>query len=68
MALFRQDKRPEARQLLAETSAKMTPLPTDPKKPLAGGAKDNVLIHWLAHREATALIGAETTPAAAPKP
>ena len=68
MALFRQDKQSEARQLLAETAAKMTPLPADPKDPLAGGIDDAVLVHWLAYREAAALIGFEGSPAPAVKP
>ncbi len=68
MALFRQGQSSEARQLLTETAAKMTPLPKDPNDPLAGGINDSVLIHWIAYREALALIGSEGSPAQAVKP
>jgi hypothetical protein len=60
MSLFRQDngKLEEARKLFADGQAHMPPLPIDESKPLANGklVSPNVLIWWLAYKEAKALL------------
>ena len=52
LSLFRQGKPDEARQLATQAAAKMKPLPKDTKNPLAGGAKADDLIQWMAYKEA----------------
>jgi tetratricopeptide (TPR) repeat protein len=67
MSLFRQGKEAEARKLAAEAAARMKPLPTDEKAPLAAGANADDLILWLAYKEAKALIRFDAAPAAKAK-
>jgi ABC-type branched-subunit amino acid transport system ATPase component len=62
MSLFRQGKADEARTLAAAAAAKMKPLPTDEKNPLAGNARADDLILWMAYKEAKALIQFEAAP------
>ena len=68
MALFRQGKTDEAKDLAAKTAAGMDPpLPADEQRPvLPHGSSD--LILWLAYKEAKALIGFDAPPAAPAKP
>ena len=56
MSLFRQGKKDEARKLAIAAAAKMKPLPSDEKNPLAGDASQDDLILWLAYKEAMAMI------------
>jgi tetratricopeptide (TPR) repeat protein len=58
MCLFQQKKPAEARQLFSQTEAQMTPLPADPAKPVIGGeaTPHDVIITWLAYREAKSLL------------
>lgn len=58
MSLFRQDRTEEARELLSETEAQIPPLPADERKPLVDGklANHDVLICWLAYKEAKSLL------------
>jgi hypothetical protein len=65
MCLFQQDKQAEARQLFAQAEAQMIPLPADPNKPVVAGraASHDVVITWLAYREAKSLLGG-TAPSA----
>jgi tetratricopeptide (TPR) repeat protein len=58
MSLFRQDKPKEARKLLSQAEAQTPPLPKDESKPLVDGkpASRDMLICWLAYKEAKALI------------
>jgi WD40 repeat protein len=56
MSLFRQGKKEEARKLALAAAAKMKPLPTDEKNPLAGNASHDDLILWLAYKEAKAMM------------
>jgi tetratricopeptide (TPR) repeat protein len=72
MSLFRQDKPEEARRLFSQAEAQMPPLPEDEHKPHLDGrlVDQNVLIWWLAYKEAKALIEAPSAPvseASAPK-
>jgi serine/threonine protein kinase len=57
MSLFRQGKRDEARQVATEAAANMRFLPKDEKDPLVLKASHDVLILWLAYKEAKDLIG-----------
>jgi Flp pilus assembly protein TadD len=59
MSLFKQGKKDEAQTLLAETAAKMRPLPDDDENPLAENADADDLILWLAYKEAKGVIGFE---------
>ena len=71
MSLFRQGKKDDARKLAIATAAKMQPLPTDEKNPLAGyftalvGGGDPLenLVMWLAYKEAKAMITLDVPPA-----
>ena len=75
MILFRQGKPDEARRLAFE-AAKTVGLPNDEKNPLLPpprgetnpltGPLTDILILWLAHREAKALIGFDPIPSAPP--
>jgi tetratricopeptide (TPR) repeat protein len=58
MSLFRQDKPEEARKLFSQAQAQMPPLPEDENKPLVDGkpVSHDVLICWLAYKEARALL------------
>ena len=56
MVLFQQDKVAEARQRFAEAEAKMSPKPIVEKKPWIGHRDHQLLILWLAHREAKTLL------------
>ena len=68
MSLFRQDKPEEARKLFSQAEAQMPPLPKDKSKPLVDGkpVDHDVLICWLAYKEAKALIEAPSAPVAIP--
>ena len=64
MSLFQQGHKDEARQLFAQAEAQMTPYPQDPSKPVIAGqaASHDVIVSWLAYREAKALLyDSETT-------
>jgi hypothetical protein len=56
MSLFRLGQEALARELAAETVAKMKPLPPDEKNPLGDKDSADDLILWLAYKEAKALI------------
>ena len=58
MSLFRQDKPEEARKLFSQAEAQMPPLPKDESKPLVDGksVSQDVLICWLAYKEAKAVL------------
>jgi hypothetical protein len=58
MSLFRQNKAEEARKLLSQTEAQMPPLPKDENKPIVDGKSfdRDLLVMWLAYKEAKALI------------
>jgi eukaryotic-like serine/threonine-protein kinase len=56
LILFRQGQRDAARQLLAETEAKMQPLPSAVHWALAEGADYDDLVLWLACKEARGLL------------
>jgi tetratricopeptide (TPR) repeat protein len=64
MSLFRQDRFEEARQLFSQAEAQMIPFPQDENKPLFKGdtASHDVMISWLAYKEAKALIEAPSAP------
>ena len=62
MILFQQGMVSEAHQRFAEAEAKMSPKPTDDAKPLIGRRDHNLLIMWLAHREAKALLDVSPPP------
>jgi hypothetical protein len=64
MSLFRQGQADESRQLASAAAAKMQPLPKDENNPLAGGANHDVLILWLAYKEARAMIQFDAAPPA----
>jgi len=58
MSLFRQDKPEEARKVFRQAEAQMPPLPKDESKPIVDGKSfdRDVLVLWLAYKEAKALI------------
>ena len=63
LCVFEQGRATEARQLFTQTEAQMTPYPQDPDKPVVGdkAASHDVVVTWLAYREAKSLIfGAES--------
>ncbi len=62
MTLFRQERPDEARRLFSQAEAQMPPLPKDEGKPSVDGRhlSHNVLIWWLAYKEAKSLITAQT--------
>jgi tetratricopeptide (TPR) repeat protein len=64
MSLFRQDKPEEARKLFSQAQAQMPPLPEDENKPLVDGkpVSHDVLICWLAYKEARALLNQPPPP------
>ena len=62
MSLFRQGKEEEARKLANAAAAKIKPLPKDENNPLAHGGNHNVLILWLAYKEAKTLIQFDVAP------
>jgi len=66
MTLFRRDNPNEARKLFTQAEAQMPPLPKDDSNPLLDGkpASHDVLIWWLAYKEAKALIEVPSPPAA----
>jgi tetratricopeptide (TPR) repeat protein len=68
MSLFRQDKTEEARRLFGQAQAQMPPLPKDESKPVEDRSSfsPDVLITWLAYKEAKALIEPPSAPAAVP--
>jgi tetratricopeptide (TPR) repeat protein len=64
MCLFQLGRKDDARQLFTQAQAQMTPYPQDPNKPVVAGkaASHDVIIAWLAYREAKALLyDSETT-------
>ena len=67
MALFRQGRKDEARELAAQAAAAMRPLPRDDQGP-TGNNNANNLILWLACKEAKAMIGFAVPPAAPAAP
>jgi serine/threonine protein kinase/tetratricopeptide (TPR) repeat protein len=68
MSLFRQNRSEEARTLFRQAEAQMPPLPQDENKPQLNGGPvvHDLLICWLAYKEAKALIQAPSAPAAGP--
>jgi tetratricopeptide (TPR) repeat protein len=68
MSLFQQGKKDEARKLATEAAARMRPLPTDEKNPLAGNTRPDDLILWLAYKEAKAMIQFDAAPLPKAKP
>ena len=64
MSLFRQDKPEEARKLFSQAEAQMPPLPRDESKPLVDGkaVSHDVLICWLAYKEAKVLLNGSGAP------
>ena len=64
MSLFRQGKPEEARKFFSEAAAQTPPLPKDESKPLVDGRPvfHDVLIWWLAYKEAKALIEGPSAP------
>jgi hypothetical protein len=58
MSWFRQGRPEEARKLFNQTAAEMPPFPLDPTKPLDGDrtASHDVILCWLAYKEAKALL------------
>jgi tetratricopeptide (TPR) repeat protein len=68
MSLFRQDKPEEARRAFNQAESQMPPLPKDESKPLLDGkpVSHDVLICWLAYKEAKALMEAPSAPVAEP--
>jgi tetratricopeptide (TPR) repeat protein len=68
MSLFRQGKPEGARKLFNQAEAQLPPLPKDESKPLVDGkpVSHDVLICWLAYKEAKALIEGPSAPVAEP--
>jgi WD40 repeat protein/tetratricopeptide (TPR) repeat protein len=64
MSLFRQGQAAEARKLAIDAAAKMKPLPTDERDPLAGDTNHDDWIVWLAYKEAKDLIKLDAAPPA----
>jgi hypothetical protein len=64
MCLFQQDHAAEARQLFTQTETQMTPLPKDSNRPVVDEktASHDVIISWLAYREAKSLLYDPPTP------
>ncbi len=60
MCLFRQGQSQKARALFSEAEAQMPPFPQDDSKPIIEGkiASHNVMICWLAYREAKSILNA----------
>ena len=65
MSLFRQNKPGEARALFKQVEAETVPLPADERKPRADGKQVNedVLMLWLAFKEARTLMEPGSQPA-----
>jgi tetratricopeptide (TPR) repeat protein len=68
MSVFRQDRPEEAQKLFTQAAAHMPPFPEDERKPHVDGRPidQNVLIWWLALKEAKALIQSRSAPAVEP--
>jgi eukaryotic-like serine/threonine-protein kinase len=64
MSLFRQNEPETARRLFSQAGSQMPPLPEDERRPYVGGGLFNrdVLIWWLAYKEARTLIEAPSGP------
>ena len=65
MSLFRQGRNQAARTVFSEAEAQMPPFPRDESKPVIEGktASHDVMICWLAYREAKAVLnGMDSTP------
>jgi len=56
MISFQQGNSAEARKRFTGAEATMKPLPADEKNPMSSGADHDVLVLWLAYREAKALL------------
>jgi eukaryotic-like serine/threonine-protein kinase len=58
MCLFQEGRQAEARQLFSQTQSQMIPLPQDPNMPVVDGetASHDIIISWLAFREAQSLL------------
>jgi tetratricopeptide (TPR) repeat protein len=63
MTLFRQDRPEEARRAFSQAEAQMPPLPKDESKPMVDRRPfdHDLLIWWLAYKEAKELIEGQTT-------
>ena len=63
-SLFMQNKPEEARKLFSQAEAQMPPLPIDETKPIIDGKSfdRDLLVMWLAYKEAKALIGGPSAP------
>jgi hypothetical protein len=57
MSLFKLGKAAEARKLAFEAAFRMKYAPADEKNPLSGNYPTDVLILWMAFKEAFALLG-----------
>jgi eukaryotic-like serine/threonine-protein kinase len=68
MSLLRQDKPDEARKVFNQAEAEMPPFPKDDHQPPAydKSVNQDVLICWLAYKEAKALIEGPSAPVAVP--
>jgi serine/threonine protein kinase len=64
MSLFRQDKPEEARKVFRQAEAQMPPLPKDESKPIVDGKSfdRDLIVTWLAYKEAKALIEGPSAP------
>jgi WD40 repeat protein/serine/threonine protein kinase/tetratricopeptide (TPR) repeat protein len=68
MSLFQQGKEDEARKLAAAAATTMWPLPKDEQNPLGDNVTHDVLIMWLAYKEAKAMIKFDPVRAATSRP
>jgi eukaryotic-like serine/threonine-protein kinase len=68
MCLFQENRPEEARKLFSRAENEMPPFPKDERKPLLDGKPvfHEVLICWLAYKEAKALIEGPSAPVAEP--
>jgi tetratricopeptide (TPR) repeat protein len=64
MNLTRQNRTDDARKLLTQAAAQMPPLPQDETKPQVDGkaVSHDVLIGWLAYKEAESMLNQRSTP------
>jgi tetratricopeptide (TPR) repeat protein len=63
MCLYSENRVDEAHQLFSQTESQMTPYPRDPDKPVIGNkpASYDVIITWLAYREARTLLNSSAS-------
>jgi len=68
MSLFHEGKSEDARKLFSQAEAQIPPMPKDENKPMVAGRQLNhdMLICWLAYKEAKALIEGPSATAAKP--